>query len=268
MSPPEETKRALIVVRTYPVPSQSGIEVSCTAAITDKGQWLRLFPVPWRLLEKDRRFRKYQWVDVTVTKAKDARPESYKLKPDGISIISEPLGTDNFWQARKDIIFPLKASSLCDLVRQRDAHGYPTLGMFKPKSIDRLTIATESPAWTANQIDALRQGHLFLDRPEKELEKIPFSFSYEFQCNDPACNGHKMICTDWEIGEAYRKWKAEYDDQWEEKFRQRFESEMISKYDTHFYVGTVHRFPATWIIVGLFYPGLRPETSQGSLSFD
>ena len=27
-----------------------------------------------------------------------------------------------------------------------------------------------------------------------------------------------------------------------------------SALDTHFYVGTVHRFPATWIVVGLFYP--------------
>lgn len=24
--------------------------------------------------------------------------------------------------------------------------------------------------------------------------------------------------------------------------------------DTHFYVGTVHRHPTEWIIVGLFYP--------------
>ena len=47
MTPQEETKRALIVVRTYPFVLRSGVEVSCTAAITDKGEWLRLFPVPW-----------------------------------------------------------------------------------------------------------------------------------------------------------------------------------------------------------------------------
>lgn len=111
----------------------------------------------------------------------------------------------------------------------------------------------------------MRQGHLFLEKPAKELEKIPFSFSYEFRCDDRACNSHKMICTDWEMGESYRKWKAEYGDQWEGKFRQRYESEMISKYDTHFYVGTVHRYPGTWIIVGLFYPGLRHDAGQTDL---
>ena len=57
--------RVLIVVRTYPVPAQKGIEVSCTAAITADGNWMRLFPVPYRFLEEDRRFKKYQWIDVT-----------------------------------------------------------------------------------------------------------------------------------------------------------------------------------------------------------
>jgi hypothetical protein len=34
---------------------------------------------------------------------------------------------------------------------------------------------------------------------------------------------------------------------------------MINKYDTHFFVGTVHNHPKNWIIVGLFYP--PPERS-------
>jgi hypothetical protein len=261
----EETKRALIVVRTYPTPSKSGVEVSCTAAITEKREWLRLFPVPWRLLEQDKRFRKYQWVDVTVAKAKDQRPESYKLKPDGISVLSEPLGTENSWEARKEIVLPLRAVSLCALIRQRDAQGHPTLGIFRPKSIDGLSITPESPEWTHEQLQALRQGHLFLERPEKELEKIPLAFRYEFCCDDNGCNGHKIICTDWEMSESYRKWRTEYGEQWEEKFRQRYEVDMIHKNETHFYVGTLHKYPGTWIIVGLFYPPRQDKSTQGYL---
>jgi len=52
MQSPPQAKKALIVVRTYPTPAHDGAEVSCTAAISDKGEWLRLFPVPWRLLRK------------------------------------------------------------------------------------------------------------------------------------------------------------------------------------------------------------------------
>jgi hypothetical protein len=43
--PKEETKRALIVVRTYPVPTEDGIESSCTAAITGTGEWFKVDPI-------------------------------------------------------------------------------------------------------------------------------------------------------------------------------------------------------------------------------
>lgn len=68
------------------------------------------------------------------------------------------------------------------------------------------------------------------------------------------CNGHKMICTDWEMGESYRQWRGRYGDNWEAAFRQRYETEMIEKFDTHFYVGNLHQRPNAWIVVGLFYP--------------
>jgi hypothetical protein len=68
-----------------------------------------------------------------------------------------------------------------------------------------------------------------------------------------------MSCTDWEIGESFRRWRKEY---WESKFRQKYEDEMINKFDTHFYVGTVHKHPKEWIIVGLFYP---PRQKMGDL---
>ena len=263
--PPPETKRALIVVRTYPTPAKSGVEVSCTGAITDKGKWLRLFPVPWRYLAAEQQFRRYQWVEVAVTKASDPRPESYKLKQNGIKILSDPLPTDHAWRARKDVVFPLRAHCLCCLAKQRGTHGHPTLGIFRPKTIENLIITPESPTWTASQLAILRQGHLFAEKPKKELEKIPFSFRYKFRCDHAECDGHKMICTDWEIGEAWRKWKVQYGDGWEARFRQRFETEMIEKYDTHFYVGTVHQHPSTWIIVGLFYP---PYSAQGGSLFE
>jgi hypothetical protein len=262
---PEEIKRALIVVRTYPTPSAKGVEVSCTAAITDDGNWLRLFPVPWRLLPRHQQFRKYQWVDLRVTKAEDQRPESYKLKQDGIAIRGEPMGTANGWAERKAEIFPLRSSGLCSLIARRNAAGYPTLGIFRPKKIHRLIIRPESENWSQAQIEALKQRDLFLEPPKVELQKIPYKFSYEFNCEDESCTRHTLMCADWEMGESCRRWKREYGSQWEEKFRQRYENEMIHKNDTHFYVGTVHRHPHVWIIVGLFYP---PRSSGNLGLFD
>lgn len=253
----QEIKRALIVVRTYPTPAKHGVEVSCTAAITDKGEWLRLFPVPYRFLDTDKRFRKYQWVEISVTKAKDHRPESYKLDSTSIKILSDPLPTANEWQARKDVIFSLKRHCLCCIQKERDEKGHPTLGIFRPKVIERLIIKAEVPTWTPAQLAILRQGHLFQKPPTHELEKVPYSFRYQFRCDESTCTGHTMICTDWEMGESWRRWSKDYGAGWEAKFRQKYETEMIERFDTHFYVGTVHKHPSAWIIVGLFYP-LKP----------
>ncbi|MEK6324313.1 MAG: hypothetical protein AABN33_21955 [Acidobacteriota bacterium] len=248
-----ETKKALIVVRTYPAPARRGVEVSCTAAITEHNEWLRLFPVPWRYLDREKQFRKYQWVEVSVNKATDPRPESYKLIEDSINIVSDILPTAHEWDARKRIVFPLLAPSLCHLQRERDKHKFPTLGIFRPRVIERLIITPESPTWNTAQLAILRQQHLFL-KPIEELEKVPYKFQYQFRCDDDSCKGHTLMCTDWEIGESWRKWSKQYGNDWEGFFRQRYEKEMIEKFDTHFYAGTVHQHPSAWIIVGLFYP--------------
>jgi len=254
---PPETKRALIVVRTYPTPAQQGIEVSCTAAITVSGEWLRLFPVPYRFLDPDKRFRKYQWVDVTVSKASDHRIESYKIENNGIAIVTEPLPTDHGWRARREIIEPLVKPSLCWLQRERDRCQFPTLGIFKPKQIRRLVMEREpQPEWSEAELQILRRRTLFNETPspKTELVKVPFKFSYDFDCDDAECRGHRLMCSDWEMGESWRKWQGEYRDKWETAFREKYEAHMIQDCDTHFYVGTVHKNPRSWIIVGLFYP--------------
>jgi hypothetical protein len=100
-------RRVLIVVRTYPTPAKSTIEASCTAAIGDKGEWVRLFPVPARSLDEDKRFAKWQWIEVDLLKAtSDTRPESYKINPDSI-VIGDPVGPQDGWRARRDLIKPL-----------------------------------------------------------------------------------------------------------------------------------------------------------------
>jgi hypothetical protein len=247
------TKRILIAVRTYPVPAQKNIEVSCTAGVTKEGEWIRLFPVPYRFMEYDKRFVKYQWIDVDVIKAtQDQRPESYKLNVDSIRI-GDQLSTVDSWRARKEIIGPLIKQSMCQIRRERDANSAPTLGLFKPREIKRLIIEDDTADWTPQQLTNLDQTMLFHRGPSGKLEKIPYKFKYQFFCDDLECKGLTMSCTDWEMGQSYRDWRDKYGEEWEAAFRQTYEEKMLQR-DTHFYVGTVHRHPTEWIIVGLFYP--------------
>jgi hypothetical protein len=249
-----EHRRVLITVRTYPTPAKKGVEVSCTAGITQQGEWIRMFPLPYRRLASHQRFTKYQWIELNVTKARgDSRPESYTPDLDSIEIIGS-VPTNNKWQMRKELLAPVISHCLCCLRTRREELGYPTLGFFKPGSIRRLLVDKDDPNWTPEQLAKLRQRLLFEPSPAQELEKIPYSFKYEFRCDHGECGGHSLSCTDWELGESYRKWRDQYGPDWLIKFRQMYERDMIETKNTHFFVGTLHGHPGTWIIVGLFYP--------------
>ena len=63
---------------------------------------------------------------------------------------------------------------------------------------------------------------------------------------------------------ASSAWRTQYGADWEAAFRSKFETDMIDKLDTHFFVGTIHQHPSRWIIVGLFYPPkVKPDLFSG-----
>ncbi len=193
----------------------------------------------------------------------DARPESHNIDRDSIEL-GAFITTDDKWVGRKTILKPLMRPSLCVIQRERDEKKFPTLGLFKPRAIDGLDITPCDAEWTSEQRAILNQQTLNFGTAAKkeELEKIPFEFHYRFRCEDQACKGHRLGCTDWEMAQAFRQWREDYGRDWEKAFREKFERQMIERFDTHFFVGTLHTRPSTWIIVGLFYP---PKNDQGSL---
>jgi len=249
-----QKKKLLVTVKTYPTPASKGAEVSCTAGVTDDGKWIRLFPIPFRFMEGSQQFKKYQWIEVAATKSSsDPRKESFEVNIDTLTIISNPLPTKDAWESRKQIILPLQASSLCYLQRSRRQTG-DTLGIFKPKTIHKFIIEPDTPDWTPAEREKLLQYSLHDKHTLQPLEKIPHKFSYRFTCNELGCQGHKLVCVDWELSQAYRVWKRKYGAGWEWAINNRFETDMILRYDTYFFVGTVHGHPGAWIIIGLFYP--------------
>lgn len=248
-----ERKRILVAVKTYPTPASKGAEVSCTAGVTANGKWLRLFPIPFRFMGGNQQFKKYQWIEVDAKKSADPRKESYEVDIDTLRIVSDPIPPSEAWNARKEIILPLEVPSLCYLQSTRKQSG-DTLGIFKPKTIHKFIIEPDTPDWTPEEREKLLQYSLYDKHPLKPLEKIPYKFSYRFTCDAPDCSGHKLMCVDWELGQAYRRWRRKYGDKWEWAIIDRFETDMILKYNTYFFVGTIHGHPGSWIIIGLFYP--------------
>lgn len=64
-----DQKRILVMCKTYPSPSARHAETSCVAGMDDKGNLIRLFPVPFRLIGDEAQFKKWQWITALVEKS-------------------------------------------------------------------------------------------------------------------------------------------------------------------------------------------------------
>ena len=250
-----EEVEVFVVVKTYPNASRKYQEVVCTAAITEEGEWIRLYPIQFRQMEKERQFNKYTWVKTRIKRAtRDRRSDSYYPDMDNFEII-RCISTEDNWYERKKIVYPTLSKSLEEIKGQFKEKG-KSLGIFKPLEITDLKIVKNKDSSRANPSENV-QGSLFVPEPPKELESIPYDFKYVFKCDDFGCKGHTMIILDWEINQAFRKWTRIYGSEEAalEKIRYRwFEDICGPDKDTHLIVGNHNRFFHSFMVLGVFYP--------------
>lgn len=250
-------ERILVLVKTYPNLSKKYLETVCVAGITDKNEWRRLYPIPFRQLPYGKRFRKFDWIEVETeknSKEKLGRKESYKIHPGTINIVGHiDTKKDKEWKERNKWLLPLKNKSLEELEKLKNKNK-TTLGLIRPRElIDFVrTPLSECREWERGLIEGTQQT-LFGDY-KSPLDKIPWKFSYIFRCDDDGCKGHDIMCEDWELLEAWRDWKSKYkaDNELWSKIRQRF-FEWMKTRNLHFIMGTESQFNKP-IIIGVYYP--------------
>ncbi|MBC7334578.1 MAG: hypothetical protein H5T85_09070 [Actinobacteria bacterium] len=248
--------RLLVTVKTYPTPSKRYREIVCTAGVKEDGSWVRLYPINYRYRDYSQWYKKYQWIEVDVTKhKKDPRPESFKPESD-IKIIGEPLSTKNAWADRKKYVLAQGIKTMCWLLKQ--SQKAISLAVIKPSKVDDFYWEEVNKEWSEKQLQALNQLSLFEEN--KPLEKIPYQFKYRFYCEEDDCRGHNMMIEDWEVMELYRRMCDRYGkSEALKKVKEKFHSQICaSDRDTYFFVGTVLQY-GTWIIVGTFWP---PKVNQ------
>jgi hypothetical protein len=118
------------LVKAFPQPSARYEETVCCAGVCeDTGELLRLFPIRYRQLDEANRFDRYDLVEMTVTKASDPRPESFRVDEGSIRLIERGKALSDpqkvkLWQ-------PFIAPSLIALEPDNKATGR-SLGIIRP----------------------------------------------------------------------------------------------------------------------------------------
>jgi hypothetical protein len=254
-----ETRKILIATKTYPSISTKYQETVCTAGILlseeeNPLQWIRIYPIRYRYLDFDKRYPRWAIVSAKIKKNdQDYRPESFRIDDNSLQIIRK-IDTTNNWQERKSLVLSLQFRSIADIQAQGKS-----LGIIKPKSIERFFSKKTSREWNQKQQTVLNQLDLF--EPNIDLEKIPYKFFYQFTDEDNV--PHKYSISDWEIMELYRKCRdrsqlsgLEAEQYALEKVRQKLEDDFLESKDLYFIVGNLKNHAKSFMIIGLFYPPL------------
>jgi len=258
-------KEVLVTVKAAPETSKKHGDRVCTAGITREGEWIRLYPIPLRLFQTGKGFKKFDWIEVECKRVTDeeklGRKESYKMREGTLRVIDSSLRGNGKvdWTRRNKYIYPLRARCIEDLQsefdRDRTSLGLVRVGDLLDlyKSGNPTEAERESQRVFQVTFDSMNDGVTSL-RPSWVLQQIPHIFRYKFKCDVPTCRAHDMTCEDWELFEAYRKWSEKYvteEETWS-KIRQRF-FDYFKKRDLHFFLGTHSMFPS-WMIIGTYYP--------------
>lgn len=262
--------RILIVVKTYPTLSEKYDELVCTAGFREDGSWIRIYPIPFRKLDYQNQYHKWQWIEMDVTKnASDFRPESYRpVDIDKPFVIGRRIGTKNNWAIRRSIVLNEVYTDMTELIRKaKDKKDGTSLAVLKPDKVHNFIWEPCEREWNSRKLSVVGanqfQQDLFEDaaikRFFKVVSKLPYKFSYVFTTEDGI--ERTLMIEDWELGELY--WKCLRAANGDEsmacrKVKERYFDYMVNKCDLHFFMGTTRIFhkiaPNPFIIIGTFYP--------------
>jgi len=206
-------EKILITVKTYPTLSRKYAELICTAGVNEWGEWRRIYPVRFRLLIDEQKYRKFQWIEAEIEKSPiDRRPESYKIvHEENLRILGEPLPTADKWFSRRRAFLD-KVPFHDDLsaIIQAAHNNELSLAAFKPSEWLAFTHEPVEREWDTQKLAELerqrQQLHLFKDEATlaeelKVVNKLPYKFSYQFK--DVQGKESKLMIQDWEIGALY-----------------------------------------------------------------
>lgn len=154
--PSSEKVKLLITVLTYPHPSKTYGETVCTAAVTEDGQWRRLYPIDLRSLRGDQFFRKWNWIEadlLTRPPDRDNRPESRTPILESIRTIGK-MGIERNWEERCKLIDSMPHRTIKEWT-MLELDNVSSLGIVRPTEVLDIEISKEREEdWVVGQFES------------------------------------------------------------------------------------------------------------------
>lgn len=266
--------KVLITVKAYPALSKKYNETVCTAGITENGEWIRIYPIPFRQLNYDNQFRKYEWIELDLEKNKnDFRPESFRPKnlllQDLVSYGMIKADRDTWAERRKYVLKKVYTNLEVLIAEAKNKTMCTSLAVFKPTKIIDFTYKSTNREWDKEKIEFLRnqklQFNLFENNEQNDIDefevvdKLPYKFSFKFA--DDAGKESTLMIEDWETGMLF--WNSLAANEGNEHkacvdVKNKYFEDFAKTKDYYLFLGTtkLHHYvaPNPFVIIGDFRP--------------
>lgn len=257
-------ERKFITVIAYPNFSKKYGNCICAAGFREDGSWIRIFPLPYRLLESDPPLKKNQWISLEIKKrSSDPRLESFEPRNlDDIDYQENIIRWPNEFRSRRELELLNKnevSGSLEGVIRNAKENR-TSLAIFRPARILGVKYK-RAKLWSPEELSKakakLSQGSLLPINARSSLTPVrplPFKFSYKFRDRDGRQS--ELMIEDWELWQYY--WQCHEKTTELGAARQvtwRYKA-LINTKRLHFFIGTTHRHhdiaPNPYVIIGVF----------------
>jgi len=274
--------KVLVTVKTYPRLSEKHLETVCTAGFRENGEWIRIYPIPFRLLYNYDKgtYAKWQWIEVDLEKnPRDDRPESYRIRDIETLELGNKIDKNEYkrnWILKNKTIY----RNMDELLEKTKANEI-SLAVLKPVNVIDVTCEKEDSGKFIEKLNKIKAAYeikrkqlkLFEEQQVIQYsfnfaEQIPYKFRYKFTTEDGKVR-HLMI-EDWEIGMLYRNCCKKHSQEEACNLVREKYLDMAQKRELYLFLGTTFQWqkknaPDPYVIVGVFS---HPKIMQLSFGFE
>jgi len=265
-------RRILIWGKTYPELSNKYNETVCTAGCFEDGTPIRIYPVPFRLMEDIQKYRLYQWIEAPVWPSEDdSRPESYKIDPNRIELGSVIEPTPG-WMERRKIIERDESWNYerAECLKEDERSSGRSLGLVSVGEVEDVYVKTRPEEDLIKHKETMRARGDQLDAFEVEVKRdLEFQrhrIRVKWRCGHPGdtshCNGHDMAVIDWGLAQLVRKRGPEAGRKKVEHLAD------LETFELKFFLGNLRQHPTSFMIVGLWYPKREDKRKRSAPLFE
>jgi hypothetical protein len=171
----ERTIELMVNCKTYPAVSTKYVETVCTGGVQRNGEFVRLYPVPFRFLDSREQYKRWDVISVQAYRDdQDTRPESWHLEPGtSIEFVDRIKSETHRWEWMKRTVYESSSA-----MEQKGV----TNGCVEIEPHE-LYWKADPKEWTPGQLNVIQQGDLFATKTQMEslADRVPWQFRLKYR---------------------------------------------------------------------------------------